>query len=922
MLRLRSCLLAGAQIPALLALFTFFLEATGHAQAPCSLPPVTLAIKGETIFSPDQERQLGEILAEQLRLGGLVYPATELTEPLNRIAASLLKYFPNTPHRFEFSLLESPVPNAFVLPGGKVYVSTRLVALAESEDELAGVIGHEMGHVLARQGSIDLTKAFKDTLGVSTVGDREDLLRKVHQLIDSRKPSSKGRREGDDQAEADKISVEAMSRAGYDPQALPRLFDRMTQNQGETGGFFSDLFGITSPESRRFREMSRSASAIPAVCKETRRSNDAEFKTWQNRVAALRFNDLISSATNRKPTRTLTPKLRPLVTNIRFSPNGNLLIVQEESAINIVRRDPFEQVFRIPALGARSVMFNKDSSKVSFTAAGRLETWNLSTRIRERVWQPSAKWPCGILIPSPDSRIVACIPGNSATEVLLIDSETNTEITRHKFNLAVSVLRGITSSGATVTNAAFSPDGSAFLAIAAMSTAPWAFDLNKRTSVNIGDPLKGSLSSSFAFVGSDRVVTTHVRDAQESGVFSWPDGKRLDKFYLPPRANLTAAANGADILIRPLREYAVGVLSLRDKEVFQVSASPALDRYGPIGASERASGEIALYALGQTQPVATLALTDSDLLLVRSAAHSPDLQWLAVSGRDRGFQWNLRSGESSPTVAFDAPYISPQNIWNASFERRETVNGNPNTKTNYRAMIDLERRQEISSTKVSEADQNRLRFWSGKYILEIRLAQTPTGKPVFQIEDRSEGRVLWSKEIEGRPTPYLANVLVLRYTPDDKGAERLLKQSPELKRALDAVRDRDDASLFEVLSLETGTTLGQILIEDGQAGILSAQVAGRSLLIEDDANRTLSYALDSGLRIGQQFGRVLAVDSSRARVAMSHKPGSITVFNESMRPLETFEFPRHIIYAGFDGNGKRLLVLSGAQEVFIEDIPD
>ncbi len=94
--------------------------------------------------------------------------------------------------------------------GGRVFVSTRLIAFVESEDELAAVIGHEMGHILARQASVEMTRAFKNVLGISAVGDREDILRKFNQLLDNanRRPGSI-RREEDDQAVADQVSAEA-----------------------------------------------------------------------------------------------------------------------------------------------------------------------------------------------------------------------------------------------------------------------------------------------------------------------------------------------------------------------------------------------------------------------------------------------------------------------------------------------------------------------------------------------------------------------------------------------------------------------------------------------------------------------------------------------------------------------------------------
>jgi predicted Zn-dependent protease len=152
----------------LLANFLFLLASVpGYGQSPCSAPAALIQQKGETMFSREQEQYLGEVIAEQLRLGTRVYPQTELSEPLKRIAARLLKYLPENHYRFEFSLIEMAEPNAFALPGGKVFVSTRVVAFVENEDELAAVLAHEMGHILARQSSVEMTKAFKDVLGIS-----------------------------------------------------------------------------------------------------------------------------------------------------------------------------------------------------------------------------------------------------------------------------------------------------------------------------------------------------------------------------------------------------------------------------------------------------------------------------------------------------------------------------------------------------------------------------------------------------------------------------------------------------------------------------------------------------------------------------------------------------------------------------------
>ena len=129
--------------------------------------------------------------------------------------------------------------------------------------------------------------------------------------------------------------------------------------------------------------------------------------------------------------------------------------------------------------------------------------------------------------------------------------------------------------------------------------------------------------------------------------------------------------------------------------------------------------------------------------------------------------------------------------------------------------------------------------------------------------------------------------------------------------------------LIDVLSFDTGQSLGRVFVDRGGNSVLprSMRVAGRTLFIEDNNNRTLAYSLDTGERSGQQFGRVLAVDPARGQVGVQNDPGAIVVYDHGMKPVANFRFPGNIIYAGFDGEGKRLLAVTGAQEVFIEDLP-
>ncbi len=517
------------------------------AQNTCEAPPALANPKGSTIFSPEQEGYLGDIIAVTFQQRFPVYRQPALLAPVERIAARLEQYLPRNQYSFKFSLVEIPDANAFALLGGRIYISRRLIAFAQSEDELAGVIAHEMGHIVARQTSMQMTRMFKQVLGVTAVGDRDDIFRKFNQLLENanRKPGTVRRDEAeDDQQVADRVSLEVAWRAGYDPQGLPRVLDRLTENKGATGNFFSDLFGLTRPESKRLRELIKGIETIPAACRQARaNTGDEAFHEWQNTVAELRPEDLTVAPSNLIPTLRLSPKLRPEVTNIKFSPDGRLLLAQDESGVHVLQREPLQYIFRIPALEARPAIFDKDSKRILFDAAGsHLEYWNLASRSREKLWQPEANLRCREVTPSPDGRFAACFVGWS--EVRLLGLEDKQEVARHSFPLNLlsiytAILRGDTS---LLVHGQFSPDGAAFL-LTTSSLAPnhlqvagslnvsgpccdtWAFDLNRKSELAIGKPLRGKLGSNFAFMGPDRIVAMDPYDFRASGVFSWPDGK-------------------------------------------------------------------------------------------------------------------------------------------------------------------------------------------------------------------------------------------------------------------------------------------------------------------------------------------------------------------------------------------------------------
>ena len=207
------------------------------------------------IFTEEQEVDLGDAIAEQIQRDFRVIDDGEVTGHLRRIGERIVKHLPPTKLRFQFFLVDLSEANAFVLPGGRIYVSRKMVAFAQSEDELAAVIAHEIGHLVARQQSVTMTRRLKEALGVTQVTDRRDIFDKYNLLVENaaRKPEVFRRgdnHEGKDQIEADQIGLFAL--APPTTASLAATLRPPRRDEGQDGQFLlrpvrRDQPGIEAP---------------------------------------------------------------------------------------------------------------------------------------------------------------------------------------------------------------------------------------------------------------------------------------------------------------------------------------------------------------------------------------------------------------------------------------------------------------------------------------------------------------------------------------------------------------------------------------------------------------------------------------------------------------------------------------------------
>lgn len=138
----------------------------------------------------------------------------------------------NTPYQYDFHLLADPnTVNAFALPGGQVFITTALITQFESEDQLAGVLGHEIGHVVARHGAERIAKQqlTEGLTGAAVIATGDYSTAQAAQLIANVVHMSYGR---DQELESDDLGVKFMTQAGYNAEALISVMEILEKASG------------------------------------------------------------------------------------------------------------------------------------------------------------------------------------------------------------------------------------------------------------------------------------------------------------------------------------------------------------------------------------------------------------------------------------------------------------------------------------------------------------------------------------------------------------------------------------------------------------------------------------------------------------------------------------------------------------------
>jgi predicted Zn-dependent protease len=187
---------------------------------------------GFNLFSPEQDVELGRTSAEEVARQSVVLKDERVTRYVQRLGDKIAALAPGYRFRYKFVVVDSKETNAFALPGGYVFVNSGAIESAHNEGELAGVLAHEISHVVLRHGTNQASKVYvaKSAMHLidAALGGAKDDVRRLAASLGLAGPGRlflKFNRDAELQADVE--GARLMAAAGYDPRDMASFFESL-----------------------------------------------------------------------------------------------------------------------------------------------------------------------------------------------------------------------------------------------------------------------------------------------------------------------------------------------------------------------------------------------------------------------------------------------------------------------------------------------------------------------------------------------------------------------------------------------------------------------------------------------------------------------------------------------------------------------
>ncbi|MFQ5639499.1 MAG: M48 family metalloprotease [bacterium] len=208
----------------------------------CATNPVT-GKRELSLLSTNDEIRLGADADKQIVAQYGLYDDPKISEYIDGLGQKMAQISHRPKLQWHFRVLDSPVINAFALPGGYVYITRGILGYMNSEAELAGVVGHEIGHVTARHGARAYTRAQLAQAGLTAGYLFSETFRQFSDVAQLGVGLLFMRFSRDQERQSDQLGVDYSTTVGYDASNMSHFFGTLNRLQEQSGqslpGWFS-----------------------------------------------------------------------------------------------------------------------------------------------------------------------------------------------------------------------------------------------------------------------------------------------------------------------------------------------------------------------------------------------------------------------------------------------------------------------------------------------------------------------------------------------------------------------------------------------------------------------------------------------------------------------------------------------------------